>query len=1133
MAIVYSYPLNKEIRLSDELVGTTEKMINGQLRTVTRNFLLQDLAEFFIVDGGLQKTITLTTNNTSGPATLDQLTGILNIPQYSGGSSQNLQQVTDIGATTTNTIVVNSNTDQNSFLAYINNYSNGFLSVVGSTSSGRPFALYNGDYDSYPYSVSASGDVNANTFVKNGGSSTEYLMADGSVTTAGIGSQNLQSVTDIGSSTTNHISIDSTGIGGDGISSTIGEWDFINDYVFTSAISGTNNNIDSLSGNPIGYGVYGKGGIGVYGTAYNDYLGYYGTGVYAIGSIGLHAEGTAVGIQAIGIDGATGLTANSGYGDAISAISNNGNAIYLSSNYGTVANLNLGLVSSGLVINSGTSSTGNPIQIFKGATSKLIVNQQGELTATKVIKQGGTSSQFLMADGSVSIAGGGVTSVTATSPITSSGGTNPVISTSMSTNKLIGRRSSTTTGAMEEIEVGSGLTLTSTGILNNTATPTPLGYYGAFQDILTQTITTVNTGQPFLIRTTDENNQVTITQDGSGRYTRITPANTGIYNIQWSGQFQNPDNAIHDINVWFRKGLVSSSGPGTDIVGSNGKVAIPARKSAATGEEGHIITGWNFVLTIVAGEYVEFYWMSDSTQITLQAYPGATPPPSTASLIVTVTQQSGIMAGTGITALNSLTGSTQTLLTGTTGTDFGIVSSGTSHVFNIPTASASNRGLLSSSNWTTFNNKLNPNAPITGSTNTKITYDLNGLVTSSSSATTADIADSTNKRYVTDANLVVIGNTSGTNTGDNATNTQYSGLAESKANQDGTVLYHSTRWFTPTSTVSSSGTTVTSIGTQFTTTMVNSKLTISGESRIVTAFISTTQVTVASAYSINYSGIAAANWGIYSRSYDSVTISGGGLYNNTGTSWASNSSSGALATSGILSGGSGFFLQFGSLDVQNAYLLRFSSTSVYSGTKDLGLRRNATGVLELYDGVTADGTDVNRRDLLVRNLTSTGTLTSKLGPNAFYANNTASTANGTEQVFKDVAEATDLATVSAISWNGTAPTSPISLNYKWNQVGSLVTVRFNLVYTTAGASNSQLTISLPSTMPTPASPSGFTSASDVICFGSGSFSSSKVLPTIVGIITLRKNSAGTGFEFIMTRTAGNINSAWIIIQYFV
>jgi hypothetical protein len=45
---------------------------------------------------------------------------------------------------------------------------------------------------------------------------------------------------------------------------------------------------------------------------------------------------------------------------------------------------------------------------------------------------------------------------------------------------------------------------------------------------------------------------------------------------------------------------------------------------------------------------------------------------------------------------------------------------------------------------------------------------------------TADITDSLNRRYVTDAQLVVVGNTSGTNTGDNATNSQYSGLAVSK-----------------------------------------------------------------------------------------------------------------------------------------------------------------------------------------------------------------------------------------------------------------------------------------------------------------------------------------------------------------
>jgi hypothetical protein len=49
-----------------------------------------------------------------------------------------------------------------------------------------------------------------------------------------------------------------------------------------------------------------------------------------------------------------------------------------------------------------------------------------------------------------------------------------------------------------------------------------------------------------------------------------------------------------------------------------------------------------------------------------------------------------------------------------------------------------------------LDDKLTPNAPITGATKTKITYDANGLVTSGADATTADIADSVDKRYQTD-----------------------------------------------------------------------------------------------------------------------------------------------------------------------------------------------------------------------------------------------------------------------------------------------------------------------------------------------------------------------------------------------
>lgn len=61
---------------------------------------------------------------------------------------------------------------------------------------------------------------------------------------------------------------------------------------------------------------------------------------------------------------------------------------------------------------------------------------------------------------------------------------------------------------------------------------------------------------------------------------------------------------------------------------------------------------------------------------------------------------------TGLAALNGLTDQIQFFATGTTGTDFNIVSAAATHTFNIPTASAANRGALSSADWTTFNNKI-------------------------------------------------------------------------------------------------------------------------------------------------------------------------------------------------------------------------------------------------------------------------------------------------------------------------------------------------------------------------------------------------------------------------------------------
>ena len=72
----------------------------------------------------------------------------------------------------------------------------------------------------------------------------------------------------------------------------------------------------------------------------------------------------------------------------------------------------------------------------------------------------------------------------------------------------------------------------------------------------------------------------------------------------------------------------------------------------------------------------------------------------------------------GLTALNGLTSQVQYLAVGTAGTDFNISSATDTHTFNLPTASATNRGALSSADWSTFNGKQNT---LSGTINT-ITY---------------------------------------------------------------------------------------------------------------------------------------------------------------------------------------------------------------------------------------------------------------------------------------------------------------------------------------------------------------------------------------------------------------------------
>jgi hypothetical protein len=78
----------------------------------------------------------------------------------------------------------------------------------------------------------------------------------------------------------------------------------------------------------------------------------------------------------------------------------------------------------------------------------------------------------------------------------------------------------------------------------------------------------------------------------------------------------------------------------------------------------------------------------------------------TAGSGISVTNGSGsiTIANTGLPSLNTLTGAVA-ITTGNSGTDFNVATSAPNVVLNIPSSSATNRGLLTSTDWSTFNAK--------------------------------------------------------------------------------------------------------------------------------------------------------------------------------------------------------------------------------------------------------------------------------------------------------------------------------------------------------------------------------------------------------------------------------------------
>jgi hypothetical protein len=147
--------------------------------------------------------------------------------------------------------------------------------------------------------------------------------------------------------------------------------------------------------------------------------------------------------------------------------------------------------------------------------------------------------------------------------------------------------------------------------------------YGAFSSYTSQS-TTANTATLLTMSNTDFSNAVSL-ETGS----KITVANAGVYNLQFSVQVENLDNAPQDMYIWLKQN-------GTDITGSTGVIGLPARKNP--GDPSHDIKGWNYFLSMNASDYVQIYWSTSDVDVTIPTYAASGSPtkPSTASVVATL-----------------------------------------------------------------------------------------------------------------------------------------------------------------------------------------------------------------------------------------------------------------------------------------------------------------------------------------------------------------------------------------------------------------------------------------------------------------------------------------------------------------
>lgn len=155
-----------------------------------------------------------------------------------------------------------------------------------------------------------------------------------------------------------------------------------------------------------------------------------------------------------------------------------------------------------------------------------------------------------------------------------------------------------------------------------------LANYLSAYDTTDQTAIATNTGYAIQLNTIESYNNITVENNLSAKPTRIKFAEAGVYNIQYSIQWENSKTDFVNTNVWLTKN-------GSGYPDSNTMVTVDAKHS---GVNGFATTAANYVINVNANDYVELYWSTEDVLAIISTIAASGPAPQSPGIIVTVTQ---------------------------------------------------------------------------------------------------------------------------------------------------------------------------------------------------------------------------------------------------------------------------------------------------------------------------------------------------------------------------------------------------------------------------------------------------------------------------------------------------------------